>query len=260
MDLIRQGLCAVPCGLLMSFSEIDRIPSWVLYACGSAAILVFCSFIVIAIKTWEQIRPTQEQIRERQLRAQLKVKGSSLKHLPHRVIIQNSVAPAFRQAGLGHYMPLMETHPSRYPGGEESEMIDLTKFIMHVLRDGHLAVRETHSGSVIISSRDLSTVPTSVVLERMPGASWAWRAHAEAISPEDMQAHAEVAAVGDNYANEWLFSLAPSAALILGIVCPGAPLPSPGGLPCVALVLGAVGWLCALVYGPVGRRLWRRGF
>jgi hypothetical protein len=244
----------------MSLNEISRVPAWVLYVCGSAAVLVFCSFIVIAIKTWEQIRPTREQVREKQLRAQLKVKRSSLKELPHRVIVQNSVAPAFRQAGLAHYMPLMETHPARYPGGEESEMIDLTKFIMHVLSDGHLVVRETHWGTVIMSSRDLAGIPASVVLERMAGAPWAWRAHPELIAAEDLQGHAEVAAVGDKYANEWLFSLAPATALMLGMACPGVPMPSAGSPLGVALLIGAIGWLCALGFGPTGRRLRIGGF
>ena len=238
--MIGLGSCVSPLAFLLYLGDIPSIPRWVLIVCGSGAILVFCSFIVFAIKAWEQIRPTQDQLREKELKAKLKVKGSSVKHIPHPMVIQNSAAPAFRQAGLGLHMPLMETHPSKFPGGQEGEMIDLTKFLRHLLGDGRLIVRETHSETLIISERDLSRFPASVVLERVPEADWAWKARVEMIGSEDLAAHAEVSAVGDKYANEWLFSFTPFVGVILAVECPEVPLLVSSLLVAMVFVLGAV--------------------
>lgn len=190
---------------LVCLADIGSLPDWVLYLCGSFAILLLGSFIILAVKTWEQIRPSQEEIREREQKARLKVKGSHIKDPPHRPVVQNSLAPAFRQAGMGLYMPLIETHPFIYPTGEESEKIDLTRCIVHLLHDARLAIHETHDGKLIISHRDPTNMALGVVLEPVPGSEGAWMAHVEPFGPGSLDEHAEMSAVGDKYANEWIF-------------------------------------------------------
>lgn len=238
---------------LVCLADAQILPTWVFFLCGSLAILILGSFVVFALKTWEQIRPDQEEIRERELKAKLKVKGSSIKSVQHRAFVQNSAAPAFRQAGLGHYMPLNETHPFLYPSGEESERIDLTKFIVHILREGNLVVHETHSGKLIISHRDLANMPSGVVLEQLPGSEWAWKAHVEQFGPGSLDEHAEISVVGDKYANEWVFSIAPTFAMMMAVGHDGVSWVGSVPWTAIVLALGAAGWLCALI-SPLVRR------
>lgn len=223
------------------------LPTWIILLCGSLAVLTLGSFILFALKAWEQIRPSQAEIREREMRRTLKVKGSLVKNPPHRPVVPNSVAPAFRQAGLGPYMPLVETHPFIYPSGEESEKIDLTKFIMHLLHDNRLGIHETHDGKLIISQRDLSNMPFGVVLEQEPGSEGAWRAHVEQFGPGSLDEHAELSVVGDKYANEWVFSFAPMVALIAAAGHQGPSWIGTVPWVTIALALGAVGWSWALI-------------
>lgn len=231
---------------LVCLADMADLPPWVLYLCGTLAILLLGSFIILAVKTWQQIRPDQQEIRERELRARLKVKGSCFKDPPHRPVVQNSLAPAFRQAGLGLYMPLIETHPFIYPSGEESEKIDLTRCIVHLLRDARLAIHETHDGRLIISRRDLADMAMGVVLEPVPGSEGAWRAHVEQFGPGSLDEQAEMTAVGDKYANEWVFSFAPMVAVIAAAGQHGfwaGPVPWDAD----AWPLCAVGGLCTLI-------------
>ncbi len=231
---------------LVCLADMADLPPWVLYLCGTLAILLLGSFIILAVKTWQQIRPDQQEIRERELRARLKVKGSCFKDPPHRPVVQNSLAPAFRQAGLGPHMPLIETHPFLYPSGEESEKIDLTRCIVHLLHDARLAIHETHDGKLIISQRDLADMAMGVVLEPVPGSEGAWRAHVEQFGPGSLDDHAEMTAVGDKYANEWVFSFAPMVAVIAAAGHHGfwaGPAPWDAG----AWPLCAVGGLCTLI-------------
>ncbi|MCC6352694.1 MAG: hypothetical protein IT577_02345 [Verrucomicrobiae bacterium] len=231
---------------LECLAAIESFPQWVLYLCGSLAVLVLGSFIILAVKTWEQIRPSQEEIRERESRRALKLKGSLVVHPPHRPVVENSLVPAFRQAGLGLCMPLMETHPFIYPSGEESEKIDLTKLIMRLLHDGRLVVHETHDGRLIISHRDLENMVLGVVLDPIAGSEGAWRACVEQFGPGSLDEYAEMTAVGDKYANEWVFSFAPIFAVMVAAGHHGVWAgPVPWGA--IALTLCAIGGLGALI-------------